>query len=103
MSAWLTFTMLGLYPQTGSTRYFLGSPQHKGASLHLPSGTLRITVDNYAERNIYVRSVLVNGVSATEPFVDHADLVRPGGAQLHFTMSDTPSPFLSKHAFQENK
>ena len=45
MSAWFVWGALGLYPLTGTTTYFVGSPAVEKATVHLPSGNLyRVTM-----------------------------------------------------------
>ncbi len=63
MSAWYVFSSLGFYPVTpGGTTYALGSPLVKEAKIHLQNGkTLVIKAHNQSAKNVYVKSVSLNG------------------------------------------
>lgn len=87
MSAWYIFTALGFYPVLpGSPNYAIGSPLVKSATLKLDKKkTLRITVKNQSEKNVYVQSVTFNGKKLTHWEIAHSDLMK--GGELVFTMS----------------
>ena len=40
MSAWLVWSVLGLYPLPGTDQYFLGSPAIDTATLHFENGMI---------------------------------------------------------------
>jgi predicted alpha-1,2-mannosidase len=94
-SAWLVFSMLGLYPVSpGDPVYTLSSPLVREAVVHLHPGhydggalTVRTVGDPLTEP--YLASVTLNGEALVEPFVTHAQLV--GGGELVFTLSATPT------------
>lgn len=88
MSAWYLFTALGFYPVApGSDGYSLGSPVVKTASLKLENGkVLNIEALNQSEKNVYVRSVKLNG-KTLDRAITHAQIM--GGGKLVFEMSDT--------------
>jgi putative alpha-1,2-mannosidase len=95
MSSWLLFASLGLFPRAGTTDFLLGSPRVQQAALqvkHLDgsSSLLEIvTVDNSAE-NVYVSSLLVNGLEHRSTVIDRAVLMDPAGCRLEFTMTAVP-------------
>lgn len=86
MSAWYIFSVLGFYPVCpGTPEYAIGSPCVSSATVELPGGkTLSITANGFSEKNIYVRSVSLNGKSLEKPFLDHSALVK--GGELIFRM-----------------
>lgn len=88
MSAWYIFSSLGFYPVTpGSTNYALGSPLVKEAVIHLNNGkTLTIKAKNQSKKNVYVKSVSVNGKIITGNEISHADIIN--GGEIVFEMSD---------------
>ncbi len=90
MSAWYIFSVLGFYPVCpGTTEYAIGSPCVSSASVELPDGkTLSIIAKGFSKKNIYIRSVTLNGKTIDKPFLDHADLT--GGGELIFNMASKP-------------
>lgn len=87
MSAWYIFSSLGFYPMApGSDRYELGSPAIQSAVLHLQNGkTLTISTKNQSKKNVYVRSVTLNGIKLNQTYITHNDLMN--GGTLVFEMS----------------
>ena len=92
-SAWYVWSCLGLYPQTGSPYYLLGSPSVIQAELRLTGGLLRIFVERESESSIYPVGYELNGRKCTEPWVSVADLER--GGELKFKLSDAPAKEIS--------
>lgn len=94
MSSWVFFASIGLFPQSGSTRFLVGSPRLQKASLTLrqfggTNSVLDIETYNNSEENVFVEKLLVNGVELTEPFIERSVLV--AGAKLEFFMQSAPS------------
>ena len=91
MSAWYVFSALGFYPVTpGSNRYALGSPLVKNAILNLENGnTLVIDTKNQAKKNIYVKSLTINGNKISRNYILHDELM--DGGDFVFEMSDQPT------------
>ncbi len=91
MSAWYLFTALGFYPVApASDRYMLGSPAIKTAVLTLENGrTLTIEARNQSEKNVYVKSVSVNGRKLNRDFLTYADITN--GGKIVFEMADSHS------------
>ncbi len=89
ISAWYALSALGLYPNVGTDEYFIGSPAVNGAILTLENGkTLTVTVRNNSDKNVYVRSVTLNGEPVDDYTVTHAELL--AGGELAFDMAPTP-------------
>ncbi len=87
LSAWYVFSALGFYPVAGSDNYWVGSPCINSAQLDLGGGkTLTVTVNNQGSKNIYVKSVTLNGKPLTDFTFTH-DMIAEGG-EMVFTMSD---------------
>jgi predicted alpha-1,2-mannosidase len=90
-SAWAVWGMLGLYPELGTGRYFLGSPTFGRVQLSVgESSTLTIVAHGVCGACVYVHNATVNGRALrlpAEAFVEHADLVRAGGATLEMWMA----------------
>lgn len=95
MSAWYLFSALGFYPVApGSDRYELGSPVVETAVLKLENGrTLTIRAEGQADKNVYVKSVILNGRLLDRRYITHTELM--GGGMIVFRMS--PAPSSSKH------
>ncbi|MCH2223346.1 MAG: GH92 family glycosyl hydrolase [Crocinitomicaceae bacterium] len=91
MSAWYIFSSLGFYPVTpGSPYYALGSPLVVKATLHLDNGNkLIIKAKNQSEENVYVQSVIINGVKHTGTLLSHQDIMR--GGEIVFEMGNQPN------------
>ena len=91
MSAWYIFSSLGFYPVTpGSSDYALGSPLIKEAIIHLDNGnTLLIKTINQSKKNIYVKSVSINGKIIEGTLLSHKDIIN--GGKIVFEMIEKPS------------
>lgn len=89
-SAWLVWTMLGLYPNAGQDFYYLGSPSFPEATLHLPSGKrIVLRAPATSSFNRYVAGVKLNGQPLDRAWVRHAELI--DGAILEFDMVESPT------------
>jgi putative alpha-1,2-mannosidase len=88
LSAWYVLSALGLYPVTGSDRYELGAPLFEKAELKLAGGTLRISADNFAPKNQYVRQITLNGSLLRRTWLSHAEIA--SGGELRFLMDARP-------------
>lgn len=87
LSAWYVFSSLGFYPIAGTAEYRLGSPCIESAEMTLTGGsTLKITVNNQGENNIYVQSVTLNGNVIEGTALTHQMLL--DGGELVFNMTD---------------
>ena len=91
MSAWYIFSSLGFYPVTpGSNRYALGSPNVKNAILNLENGkSLEIKTVNQSMKNVYVKSLKINGKLIDRNYILHSEIMN--GGEFVFEMSATPT------------
>lgn len=91
MSAWYIFSALGFYPVCpGSDQYIIGSPLVKDAVIRLENGnTFSVKAQNYSDKNVYVKSMKLNGTPYKKSFITHSDLVN--GGELVFEMSNKPN------------
>jgi putative alpha-1,2-mannosidase len=90
MSAWYIFSSLGFYPVTpGSKVYAIGSPLVREAIIKLSNNkSLTIKTRNQSEKNIFVKSVSVNGNKIKENFLSHKEIM--SGKEIVFEMSSIP-------------
>lgn len=91
MSAWYIFSSLGFYPVApASDQYWIGSPIFDGASINLENGkTVKITVKNQGDKNVYVQSITLNGNKLNRLYITHDELMN--GADLQFVMGSSPA------------
>ncbi|NOT49527.1 MAG: glycoside hydrolase family 92 protein, partial [Acidobacteria bacterium] len=91
MSAWYLFSALGFYPVApGSDQYQLGSPVVKTAVLRLENGrTLTIEAKNQSNKNVYVKTVTINGRTLKRNYLTHSEII--AGGRIVFSMDDEPS------------
>jgi len=89
-SAWYVFSALGFYPVCpGTDEYVLGAPLFKKATLTFANGNrMTINAPDNSERNVYIKSLMLNGVPYTKNFVRHNDLQK--GGVMDYRMSETP-------------
>ena len=64
----------------GSNNYQIGSPLFKQVDVHLdkmvyPGGKLVLKTNNNSDRNLYIHSILVDGMPYKKAFFDHQTLV----------------------------
>ena len=91
MSAWYVFSSIGFYPVCpGSGEYSIGSPSVKEAKIQLGDGkTLVVRANNLSDKNIYIRSVSLNGKPWNSTLIPNKEL-RNGG-ELIFEMGKRPN------------
>lgn len=94
MSAWYIFSSMGFYPVCpGSEQYAIGAPLFEKITLHLDptdlNKTFTIKVNNYSSRNIYVKSITLDGKQLDKPFINHSDILN--GKLLEFEMDSIPN------------
>ncbi len=90
MSSWYIMSALGFYQvEPAGARYWFGSPAVERAELRVSGGTFTIETVNNSDKNIYIKSIKLNGKTHNLPYIEHADIVR--GGTLTIEMSDTPA------------
>ncbi|WP_299333702.1 GH92 family glycosyl hydrolase [uncultured Psychroserpens sp.] len=102
MSAWYVFSSMGFYPVTpASNQYIIGTPLFDKATIHLENGNqFTIIAHNLSDKNIYIKSAYLNGISLDKTYITHEDIMR--GGSLEFTMTDNPAVWGSREG-QEPK
>jgi len=89
LSAWYVLSALGFYPIAGTDRYWLGSPAVDRAVLNLAGGKkLTIVATNQGPKNVYVKSVAINGVPLEGSTFTHGQIA--DGGTMEFVMSNKP-------------
>ena len=89
MSSWYIFSSIGFFPNAGQTIYYFTSPRYEETVLTLGNGSkLTIKAHNFSEKNKYIQSVKVNGISYHSTMFTH-DKIAKGGI-IEFTMGETP-------------
>lgn len=90
MSAWYLFTALGFYPVApGEDSYWIGSPLVKSAKVNFENGrSLSIVARNQSEKNVYVKSVSLNGRKLADFRLPYHSII--DGGELVFEMSGNP-------------
>ena len=90
MSAWYIFSAMGFYPMNpGSDVYELGSPIVERASIPLDNGkTFTVVAKNQGPKNVYLRSVKLNGQVLYRRTITHAEIM--AGGTLEFELSAKP-------------
>jgi len=90
MSAWYILSSLGFY-QVNPSRpvYDIGTPLFKEAKIRLENGNqVTIKASNVSDKNIYIRSLKLNGKPYRGTQFHHHDLL--DGGTLEFEMADGP-------------
>lgn len=79
MSSWFIFSAMGFFPNAGQDIYYLTGPSFKNTKIHLSNGKLlTIRAPNASPQNIYIKSILVNGVKWKGNIITH-DVIQKGG------------------------
>ena len=85
MSAWYIMSALGFYQvEPAGGRYWFGSPIVERAEIEVEGGTFTIETVNNSKKNIYIKSITLNGEPYTLPYIEHSDIAR--GGRLVFEM-----------------
>ena len=90
MSAWFILSASGFYPVApGNARYEIGTPLFKEVKYNLENGkSFVVKAANVSARNIYVKSVKLNGQKLADPTLWNYQIA-PGGV-LEFEMTAAP-------------
>ncbi len=95
LSAWYVWASLGVFPNAGQEWYFVGSPVFTKVTMKLENGnTLIINAPNASEKNVYVKSLKLNGVPIERAWLRHSEIAN--GATLDFEMTDMPTDWGSR-------
>ena len=91
MSAWYIFSALGFYPVCpGSDQYIIGSPRTQEATIYLENGKkFSVITENLSDKNVYVKSIKLNGKKYEKHFIRHSDILQ--GGEMLFEMSNKPN------------
>ncbi len=91
MSAWYIFSSLGFYPVCpGSGEYSIGSPSVNEAKIQLADGkTMLIKANNLSDKNIYIKSVLLNGKKWNSTSLPVNEINK--GGEIIFEMGSKPN------------
>ena len=91
MSAFVVFSMMGLYPVTpGLPIYDLASPVFDRITIKLHNGkTFEIVCRENSAANKYIQEIQLNGRPQTRVWLKHSDVLQ--GGKLELQMSDTPN------------
>ena len=90
MSAWYIMSALGFYEvEPAGGRYWFGSPIVDRAELAVKGGAFTIETTGNSDRNIYIKSIELNGEKYSLPYILHSDIAK--GGKLVIEMCDKPS------------
>ena len=91
MSAWAVFTMMGFYPATPASGYYvLGLLRFQNVKLTMENGkSFEVVAKNLSEQNCYVQSVKLNGNALERSYITFEEVFN--GGTLEFTMTDQPN------------
>ncbi len=90
MSSWYIMSALGFYEvEPAGGRYWFGSPIVDRAELAVQGGTFTIETTNNSDKNIYIKSIELNGNKHNLPYIEHADIVK--GGKLVIEMCNEPT------------
>lgn len=89
MSAWYILSSLGFYQvEPASTRFWFGSPVFDSARIKTAGGIFTIKTLNNSKKNIYIKSVSLNGEKYEKNYIDFKDIEK--GGELVFEMGGKP-------------
>ena len=90
-SSWYLLSAMGIYPLTpGHPSYVLTSPEFDSVKIQLSRGKILVLeTKGNSEKNVYVKSRMVNGKPWTKTWISHADLM--AGAKIVDLMADRPT------------
>lgn len=91
MSAWYVFSVMGFYPVCpGTNQYIIGSPCVSEATIKVGKGkTFTMKALHLSDKNIYIKSVTLNGKPWNKTYITHEDLIN--GGELIFNMDSKPN------------
>jgi len=85
------FSAMGFYPVTpASNQYIIGSPLFKKVTINLENGkTFVVETRNNSDKNVYIQSAKLNGMTYNRSHFTHQDIVK--GGKLVFEMGNKPN------------
>lgn len=98
MGAWFAMSAMGLFEMDGGAAvepiYEIGTPKFDKVVIHLdpdyyPGGSFTIEAKNVSDKNIYIKSAMLNGEKLSGPWFYHKDLIK--GGTLKLVMGDKPN------------
>ena len=91
MSAWLVFSMAGIYPVApGTGEYILGSPVFEETNIKVAKDkNFKIIAKNVSDKAIYIQSAKLNGKPFNKTYLKHEDMVK--GGNLTLIMGEKPN------------
>ena len=89
MAAWYCFHALGFFPNAGQDVYLISSPIFTNVSITMDNGKVLRISSNSSDKNIYIKSVRLNGKVLDRSWFRHSEISE--GGDLVFEMSDKPS------------
>ena len=91
MSAWYVLAATGISPAVvGWPIYYLNVPLFESVTLNPQSkSAFHISVSDFAEENIYIQSVKLNGKALDRNYITHAEVMK--GGTLEITASAQPN------------
>ncbi|KAL7271945.1 hypothetical protein RUND412_005265 [Rhizina undulata] len=89
MQSWLLWSVIGLYPLTGTTKFLISAPWLLAdLTLHIGGGrTVEITTTGGSDEAIYVQRLKVNGIGWGKNWISWDELFRDGG-KMEFFMGE---------------
>lgn len=90
MSGWFVLTACGIMPACpGWPIYYLNVPLFSSATIHTQKGkALKITVNNFSDRNKYIKSIKLNGKMLNRNYLTQEEI--NNGGELVFEAIATP-------------
>ncbi|MDD6211300.1 MAG: GH92 family glycosyl hydrolase [Bacteroidales bacterium] len=88
MAAWYCFHALGFFPNAGQDLYLISSPVFKKATISMDNGKTFTISSNSNDKNIYIKSVKLNGKPLNRSWFKHTEIMN--GGELVFEMTDKP-------------
>ena len=87
-SAWYIFSSMGFYPvDAASGVYYIGSPQLDKVTIYLEGDkTFIIRTIRKSDKDIYVKSIKLNGKNYKKNYILHSDIIN--GGELVYTMTN---------------
>jgi predicted alpha-1,2-mannosidase len=91
MSSWYIFSAMGFYPVCpGDGQYIIGAPLFDEVAINLENGKqFKVIAKNQSAKNIYIKSIKLNGKPYTKTYLQHKDIMK--GGTIEFEMSATPN------------